>query len=174
MRWIHFVLSLVKAAERIAAAPAEPASCASVNEVSFPQREAAKDSPRTGTIAEQYDSFFDILKFEDDSKRYWMGKFLELNADGPRASGGVGVRIEREKMRTERLVIPEKYCPDDVDRMTCGERVGSEDEEGEEEEDEGGVRMKGRTFGQEGVERGGDGAGRGLNFVPAFRDGGGG
>jgi hypothetical protein len=97
--WVHFVLSLVRAAERMAVIgdPKAPASkdAKSTNGhetsafkqetaergLSFSTREGQKYKLRPGKLSEQFRQLFDLLDFDKPTRKYWIQKWAEANND---------------------------------------------------------------------------------------------
>ena len=89
--WIHFIVSLVRAAERQAhrSQPATPGSPKTPNSLAkqleinlrlpFPRRQGNKYKIRCARLADELDRLFGLLDFDRETRRYWHNRFVEFN-----------------------------------------------------------------------------------------------
>ena len=123
--WVHFVLSLVKAAERKATS-ADPLSASAITNPAenlpkekFTYKQGNKYTVRSGQIGDQLGELFDLLDFDKEARDYWKGKFNEYNPV---------LYLEKDDAGNEKLVTSEEQCPacrweageDVYDRCDCG------------------------------------------------------
>lgn len=115
--WIHFVLSLVKAAERkaISNVPISPGiSCDPLDDkqpteakqkVTFQTKQGDKHKPRSGQLGDQVQGLFcNVLELDIETQRYWLGKWKEYNPEDT-------LTVEDDWAGIERIVIEEENCP---------------------------------------------------------------
>ncbi|EXJ94789.1 hypothetical protein A1O1_03187 [Capronia coronata CBS 617.96] len=114
--WVHFVLSLVRAAERMAlrSTPTSPSSPKSPHtvakqlemhlEMPFPKQQRNKYKIRCHKLRDEYARLFDLLDFDRHTRHYWTERFAELNLDHVRT-------VEMDEYGVERIVVSEKQCP---------------------------------------------------------------
>ncbi|KAJ9605733.1 hypothetical protein H2200_009582 [Cladophialophora chaetospira] len=114
--WIHFVLSLVKAAERKASS-SEPASppihytstdaahrARTHKTLKHQSKQGDKYNRRHGKLADQFVKFFNLLGFDEETRQYWTGKFREYNPEGT-------LLVAEDEVGAERIVTREDECP---------------------------------------------------------------
>lgn len=114
--WVHFVLSLVRAAERMAhrskpASPNSPKSPRTVSkqleihlEMPFPRQQGNKYKIRCPRLRDEYDRLFDLLDFDRHTRHYWMERFATYNPEHVR-------KVEVDGYGVERIVVTEEQCP---------------------------------------------------------------
>ena len=115
--WVHFVLSLVKLAERRALQD-EPASLPltaahrekrsqirlqAYSRMPFTQKQGYKYHNRKGKLLDQLEELFGLLEFDAYPRNYWAHKFLEYN---PKAD----LNIERDESGAERAIAHKDKC----------------------------------------------------------------
>ncbi|KAJ9499218.1 hypothetical protein H2202_005375 [Exophiala xenobiotica] len=89
--WVHFIASLVRAAERQArrSQPATPGTPKTPNSLArqleinlklpFPRMQGKKYKIRCAKLADEFDRLFDLLDFEREVRKYWHNRFVEFN-----------------------------------------------------------------------------------------------
>lgn len=113
--WVHFILSLVRAAGRMAVSsnplglinPQTPTTVARQGKprVPFPRQQGNKYMVRCAKLDGELENMFRVLDFEDEELRsWWTRRFCELN---PNES----MKCVQDQDGKERIVVPEEECP---------------------------------------------------------------
>ncbi|KIV82918.1 hypothetical protein PV11_04983 [Exophiala sideris] len=88
--WVHFILSMVRAAERMATnnnpvSLETPTSSASQGRaaarVAFPRQQGGKYKVRCARLDDELENMYDLLGFEEDTRIWWTNRFCEVNPD---------------------------------------------------------------------------------------------
>ena len=109
--WVHFILSVVRAAERMAinnnpvslqtptaaAGPGQP-------RFAFPRQQGDKYTVRCTKLADEMENLFDLLDFEEETRIWWRNRFGELNPDAVKFIG-------KDQDGKERFVVTKEQCP---------------------------------------------------------------
>ncbi|KAK5265738.1 hypothetical protein LTR99_008876 [Exophiala xenobiotica] len=117
--WVHFILSLVRAAERMAKDPTGPHSPMSPREhMSFRRQQAAKCTIRCAKLRDEFERLLELLEFDDETRWYWRLRFVQLNP-------AEVLQVEQDENGVERIA-EDGRCPacaqDDEDRQMFADR----------------------------------------------------
>ncbi len=79
--WVHFILSLVRAAERMAKDPTglHSSPVSPVVRMSFRRKQAAKYTIRCAKLRDEFERLFALLEFDEETRCYWHQRFVQLN-----------------------------------------------------------------------------------------------
>ncbi|KIW11005.1 hypothetical protein PV08_10304 [Exophiala spinifera] len=110
--WIHFILSLVRTAERMATwndrvgvgSPCSTMSSSSPLLVSFRKRQANKYQLRCAKLQDEFERMYDLLQFDDNVRDYWRRRFVRLNP-------AEWFRVEVDADGIEHIMDGEDRCP---------------------------------------------------------------
>ncbi|KAI1624946.1 hypothetical protein EDD37DRAFT_608417 [Exophiala viscosa] len=88
--WVHFIVSVVRAAERMATTDdpvlslQTPTTAASQGQpkVTFPRQQGDKYKTRCAKVTDELENLYDLLDFEEETRIWWRKRFCELNPDG--------------------------------------------------------------------------------------------
>ena len=101
--WVHFVLSLVKLAERKAVTPFDLSSMTdALPKPTYQAKQGTKYVPRAGSLEAQLSVFFQELDFDARTRAYWMGKFKEFNPV---------MNVSVDEVGNVSIVTSEAECP---------------------------------------------------------------
>jgi hypothetical protein len=117
--WVHFILSLVRAAERMVKDSTGLHSPMSPREhMSFRRQQAAKYTIRCAKLRDEFERLLELLEFDDETRWYWRLRFVQLNP-------AEVLQVEQDENGVERIA-DDGRCPacaqDDEDRQMFADR----------------------------------------------------
>lgn len=109
--WVHFILSLVRTAERMAVCHEQQlgvdsprSALSSPLRMSFRRKQANKYQLRCAKLQDEFERMYDLLEFDDGARDYWRRRFVRLNP-------AEGFRVEADANGIEHILDGEDRCP---------------------------------------------------------------